>query len=321
MKQYDVVAVGRAYTDIIAAVTDDFLKKWDIPQNGDRRFEVDDLTRIQDELKNTKVYPGGPSGNTVSTLAALGGTAGFFGKVNADKTGEAYLEDFRERGVDIINDPYDRTINLSPTCLVLETSDGSRSFAYNPGCADAFVSMDFSKFDFSSTKFFLIEAHLLNSSTADPFIRSAVAQAATQCQIVFNLQGIASWEAYSKAAHYLTSVSKIIIGNEAEHLALANTVGDVRRANAMQIITKGEKGSEAIDETGEFQIGAIPPWKFVSSTGAGDAFAAGFLLGQSRNLDISKSLNCGASAASMIISVESGRPVNKAPGTWARLMP
>ena len=46
----------------------------------------------------------------------------------------------------------------------------------------------------------------------------------------------------------------------------------------------------------------------VDTTGAGDLFAAGFLVGQARGMDLAESLRIGAIAAAEVISHFGARP-------------
>src|ERR1700733_8455639 len=164
MEKYDVVAVGRAYTDVLSHVDFDFLRKWDVPVNGDREFSINEIKDIRASMPSPQMFAGGPSANTVSTLSALGGKGGFFGKVNEDAAGNFFTDDFFGRKIDFLCEPHDTKIGFSPTCLVLETPDRGRSFAYNPGCADQFwAEKDFHPSAFKLAKIFLVEAHLLTS--------------------------------------------------------------------------------------------------------------------------------------------------------------
>jgi nucleoside kinase len=65
--------------------------------------------------------------------------------------------------------------------------------------------------------------------------------------------------------------------------------------------TIGSRGSRIFTVDGEIEIPAVRPAKVVDTTGAGDAFRAGYFAGIYRNYSIKDSARMGASAASFII--------------------
>jgi sugar/nucleoside kinase (ribokinase family) len=83
------------------------------------------------------------------------------------------------------------------------------------------------------------------------------------------------------------------------------------------IVTKGEKGSEIYAEGTKFNIPAIRPRRFVDSTGAGDAYRAGFYAALSRKFDFRKCGLAGAAASSLV--VETLGPQTKIP-SWDKII-
>ena len=67
------------------------------------------------------------------------------------------------------------------------------------------------------------------------------------------------------------------------------------------VITRGEKGSVAINGNEVTECESQKELKIVDLTGAGDLFAAGFLHGHINNFTIKESLKKGTSMSSMII--------------------
>jgi sugar/nucleoside kinase (ribokinase family) len=68
--------------------------------------------------------------------------------------------------------------------------------------------------------------------------------------------------------------------------------------------TIGSRGSRIITKDGEVEIPAVKPAKVVDTTGAGDAFRAGYYAGIYRNYSIKDSARMGASAASFVIEAK-----------------
>ena len=125
--RYNVVAVGIACMDVIAAVEPQLLTEFGIPLNAGIEVDAQKLNTIWARFGNSELAAGGPSANTASVVAALGGKAGFFGKLAADKSGDLFLQDFQERGVEMCCELHDRTARQSAICLCLTTGAGNRS--------------------------------------------------------------------------------------------------------------------------------------------------------------------------------------------------
>ena len=67
------------------------------------------------------------------------------------------------------------------------------------------------------------------------------------------------------------------------------------------VITRGDKGSIAINNDEVVEYGVEKNLKVVDLTGAGDLFAAGFLHGHVNNLSIKESLEKGTEMSSKVI--------------------
>jgi nucleoside kinase len=65
--------------------------------------------------------------------------------------------------------------------------------------------------------------------------------------------------------------------------------------------TIGAKGIRIFTKDGELEIPAVRPSKVIDTTGAGDAFRAGYFAGLYRNFTIKESARLGAAAASFVI--------------------
>ena len=99
----------------------------------------------------------------------------------------------------------------------------------------------------------------------------------------------------------------ITFANELEILSLidAKSFNEVisysKQIGKLIVITRGEKGSLAIQKNEVFECDSQKNLKIVDLTGAGDLFAAGFLHGYINKLSIKESLEKGTEMASKII--------------------
>jgi sugar/nucleoside kinase (ribokinase family) len=107
----------------------------------------------------------------------------------------------------------------------------------------------------------------------------------------------------------------ILFANEAEITALYEVeefdqaLQEARAWHGLAALTRSEKGCVVVAPNGEVHvIDAEPVAKVVDTTGAGDAFAGGFLHGLSRGLDLRGCGRLGAIAAAEVISHYGARP-------------
>jgi sugar/nucleoside kinase (ribokinase family) len=106
----------------------------------------------------------------------------------------------------------------------------------------------------------------------------------------------------------------ILFANEAEILSLYevdrfdDALAAVRAETKVACLTRSEKGS-VIVSGGEVHIIDAEPTAVVDTTGAGDAYAAGFLAGHVRGWSLARSGRLAALAASEAISHFGARPV------------
>lgn len=313
MRKLDVVGVGRSFTDVVASVDHAFLKKFNIPVDAGVEFSPDEIRAIQSELPGYTLVAGGAVANTIAALAALGGKGGYFGKVNNDATGQAFLRDFEERGVTICGNPFDTQVGLSPTCIILITDDGHRSFAVGVGCADHLVVHELRDFDYTSTHFFLTQTYMAFNELSGPAVRAGMLAAKGKTRIVANMHDLRIAEKhpnYVEGIKFVTSQADIIIANRAEYEETLKYVRLPAFPEQIVVVTKGQEGSEAIHGDIRVTEPAADPdsFVFVNSLGAGDAFTAGFLYSLARNNDLQTSLQYGTQAAVVVLGELSGRP-------------
>ena len=99
----------------------------------------------------------------------------------------------------------------------------------------------------------------------------------------------------------------ITFANEQEIMSLINTkdfnqvITFGKELGKTIVITRGEKGSIAINKNEVVECDSKKNLKIIDLTGAGDLFAAGFLHGHINNLTIKESLEKGTEMSSKII--------------------
>ena len=99
----------------------------------------------------------------------------------------------------------------------------------------------------------------------------------------------------------------IVFANEQEVLSLIDAknfdevISFSKQLEKVIVITRGEKGSIAIQKNEVVECNSKKDLKIVDLTGAGDLFAAGFLHSHINNLPLKKSLEKGTEMSAKII--------------------
>jgi sugar/nucleoside kinase (ribokinase family) len=111
-----------------------------------------------------------------------------------------------------------------------------------------------------------------------------------------------------------TGTVDIVFANESELHSLYETADFDTAVNALRndvrlaVITRSEKGCLVVTREETDAIPASPIERLVDATGAGDLFAAGFLVGLSRGADYRTAARLGALAAAEVIQHLGARP-------------
>src|SRR6266496_2226072 len=106
----------------------------------------------------------------------------------------------------------------------------------------------------------------------------------------------------------------VTFANESEVKSLYQTadfdtaVSALRRDAALAVVTRSEQGCCIVSREGTQRVAAVPIERLVDATGAGDLFAAGFLFGLARGVDLSTAARLGALAAAEVIQHLGARP-------------
>jgi sugar/nucleoside kinase (ribokinase family) len=106
----------------------------------------------------------------------------------------------------------------------------------------------------------------------------------------------------------------ILLANEAEIVSLYE-VEDSDRAVGMladdcgtAAVTFGESGSVVLADGKRFEVAAEPAERVIDTTGAGDLYASGFLLGLTRGMEPARCGRLASFAAAEVISHFGARP-------------
>ena len=259
---------------------------------------------------------GGSAANTVAGVAALGGKAGFIGKVADDAMGDVFTHDITASGVDFEAAIVPADAAGTGRCLVMVTDDAERTMATHLGVANTFAPGDVDGRLLSRTKVTYLEGYLFDLPPAKEAMRQAVeATHAADGSVALTLS-----DSFCVDRHRSDFLSlfdgdlDLVFANHDEIIALfaAKTLDAaldaLEETGVLGAITLGAEGSVIVTPAGRIAVPAAPVASVVDTNGAGDLFAAGFLFGITNGLDPEASARLGGLCAAEVISHLGARP-------------
>ena len=310
----DIVTVGSAIVDVLAHVDDDLVNRLGLEKGTMALVDHDRASAVYDAMPPGIEVSGGSAANTAAGVASLGGAAAFVGKVRDDALGEIFVHDLRSTGVVYTTPP---APSGPPTArsLILVTPDAERTMNTYLGVAGELGAGDVDTDLIASAGIVYLEGYLVGLPSAEEALTAAIGAAdAAGRRIALTLSDPA-WVAFQRDAFSaLLPYIDFLVGNEAEALVLT---GESTLDAALQALTKtcpvvavtqGAGGAVASDGRGSVSVPAEPVAKVEDTTGAGDLFAAGFLLGLARKRALMECLRLGTLAAAEVISHLGARP-------------
>ncbi len=312
----DVVGIGNALVDVLTHETDEFIDRHGLAKGTMHLVDEDRARQLYDAVGPGVEISGGSAANTAVGVASFGGRVHYVGKVRDDQLGEVFGHDLRSTGVGYTTRP---ATSGPPTgrCLILVTPDAQRTMNTFLGASVSLGPNDIDRKLIARGKILYLEGYLFDPPAAQEAFRvaAAVAHAAGR-RVSLTLSDPFCVDRHRPA--FLDLVRHhvdILFANEAEICALYE-VGDfdaalqrVRADCEMAALTRSAQGSIVVGGDEVHVIDACPIESLVDTTGAGDLYAAGFLYGLSRRMDLATCGRLGALAAAEVIGHIGARPM------------
>jgi len=223
-----------------------------------------------DTTAETRVGAGGQAANVAAWVAALGEEARFVGKWAGDAAGRLVEEELRSRGVELFGPVVD---GRNGVVVSLVGPDGDRSMASDRGVSPQLRPDELDMRWFRDCSWLHLSGYsLLRSPIDEAGAKAAGAVRALGGKVSVDLASASLIRAYGPsrlAARLKLLQPDLVFANEDEVASLAEDVPAhtlVRKRGADGIVVNGEALPAALAEV-------------VDSTGAGDALAAGYLVG------------------------------------------
>ncbi|NBB50599.1 adenosine kinase [Rhizobium sp. CRIBSB] len=318
--RYDVCAVGNAIVDVLAPCDDGFLIAQGLTPGSMQLVDADQSAALYSAMAAGVEASGGSAGNTVAGIGSFGGCAAYIGKVADDALGTVFIHDIRAAGVTFDTPPLKdgpATGLATGVCMINVTPDGQRTMCTFLGAANQLQAADIDAALIGDSAIVYLEGYLFDPAPARAAFEAAAAAAhAAGRKVAITLSDtfvVARWRAELLA--FITASADIVLANEGELAALFETedfdAACDRLAAIVDVaaVTRGAAGSVVIRGAERVTVPACPVDKVIDTTGAGDQYAAGFLLGLARGLTLGQAGRLGSLAASEVIAHWGPRPM------------
>jgi len=299
-----VIGIGNAIVDVICKVEDNFLSENNLTKSTMKLVDEAEFKKLLSNLKIEETISGGSVANSIVGLSQLGNKVGFIGKVNEDDLGNRYEEGLKKEKVEYF---YSKKKEELPTgtCLILITPDSERTMCTFLGTAGKINENDVDINVIKNSEITFLEGYLWDEGNPKKAFDKAIQNSN---KVAMSLSDQFCVERHKP--HYLDLVKNkldITFANEQEIFSLikAKNFDEVisfgKQLGRLIVITRGEKGSVAIQKDKVVECDIQKNLKIADLTGAGDLFAAGFLHGYINNLSIKESLKKGTEMSSKVI--------------------
>ena len=305
-----ILGIGNAIVDVICKVQDQYLIDNQLTKSTMKLVDEKEFQKLLSTLKIEETISGGSVANSIVGLSQLGDNVGFIGKVNDDDLGKKYEEGLTKEKVQYF---YNKKQEISPTgtCLILITPDSERTMITFLGTAGKINENDIDANAVKNSEILFLEGYLWDEGEPKKAFEKAINNSN---KVAMSLSDLFCVERHK--SHFLELVKNkldITFANEQEIMSLIDTkkfddvINFAKETNKLIIITRGDKGAIAINNSEIVECSAKKNLQLKDLTGAGDLFAGGFLHGFINKKSIKESLETGTEMSSKVIQIIGAR--------------
>jgi sugar/nucleoside kinase (ribokinase family) len=316
VSRFDVLTLGNALVDVLIHADAGFIARTGVEPGAMTMVDAARSDEIYAEMGPAVEASGGSAANTAAGVASFGGNAAYIGRVADDTFGKVFAHDLRSVGVHF-ESPFAVTGSPTGRCLVMVTPDAQRTMCTYLGAG---AELDESYIDealVSSAAVTYLEGYIWDPPAAKKAVRhaAAIAHRADQ-RVALTLSDPFCVERHrDEFLELIESEVDILFANEHEITMLYEVetfdeaLHHVSSHCEIAALTRGPHGSVIVAGDSVHIIDAMPV-DVVDTTGAGDAYAAGFLYGFTHGHPLGVCGRLGSLGASEAISQLGARPAS-----------
>ncbi len=311
MKKYHLYGIGNALVDIdfeidIKTLTDLNIDKGVMTLIDEQRHH--ELLQHLDGKQKQQIC-GGSAGNTVVASAQFGSRCFYSCKVANDPTGDFYLQDLIQHGVDTNLSVDNRPQGHTGKCIVLVTHDADRTMNTHLGITATLSTAEINAAAIADSEYLYIEGFLVSSNSAlEAAIeaKNLAEQYHVKTSLTLSDQNMTDYFS-DQLRTVIGSGVDLLFCNEAEALSfcktdqLSDALSSLEKMAKQFVVTLGAKGSLIFDGQQYLEIPVIKT-KPIDTVGAGDMYAGALLYGLTHGYDLVDAGMLASHAAAHIVA-------------------
>lgn len=307
-QQPQLLGISNAIVDILAHVENDFISEIGAERGAMNLIDEDRAREIYEKMGPATEMSGGSVANTIAGFANLGGDAAYIGHVRNDQLGEIFNHDMRSLGIDIRLEP---AAEGAPTArsYILITPDAQRTMNTYLGSCTELGLADITAGTVAAPKAILLEGYVWDIAEGPELARKAMdIAAANGTTVALSLSDSFCVERHRESFEAaIRDGVQIVIADEDEINALLQTntfeetLVALKDYDNLFVMTRSEKGSVIVKGDSHYVHAATPVEQVIDTTGAGDAYCAGFLYGWASDWSLDECARLGTHCATHVI--------------------
>lgn len=303
-----LLGISNAIVDVLAHVEQSFLDTIGASLGSMTLIDEAQAHDIYLKMGPATEMSGGSVANTIAGFANLGGSSAYIGKVRDDQLGDIFNHDMESLGVNIRLEP---ATDGAPTARshVLISEGGQRTMQTYLGACLELSLADITATTVGSPKALLLEGYVWDIEEG-PALAKKAAEIARQNGTAVSLSLSDSYcvERHRESfVDFVQNDADIVVADEDEIHALLGTdsieaaVIKLAAYDVLFAVTRSEKGSLIVHGDVTVEQEAAKVEAIVDTTGAGDAYAAGFLYGWVNDRPLAECAQYGTYCATKVI--------------------
>lgn len=295
---YDVIAVGSATVDAFIHTDRSELIKIMSAKGEEDLIAYPSGSKLLANRLSFEIGGGGT--NTAVTFSRMGLKTAYLGKIGRDANSEHILNLLKKEKIKFVGV---RSNSQSAFSVILDSIEHDRTILTFRGCVSELKYSEIKKNNLKTNWFYFSSMMEESFRTLEKLAGFAMNN---KIKVAFNPSSYLARQGFVFLKKILEKTHLLVLNKEeAEYLVKSRDIKQqlklLQEVVPIVIVTDGKNGAMATNGDYVYQVRPHKT-KVVESTGAGDAFASGFLSGVLMGKDIETSLQIGMANATSVIS-------------------
>ena len=303
-----ILGIGTALVDVISQVEDSTISQLNLSKGSMTLIEEEQIQEIRSSFVEPLMTSGGSVCNTVHELNYSDHNASFYGKLNNDEYGKAFLKDLQSAGIGFQGVIKEEGL---PTgcCNILVSPDGERTMATHIGIGSQLHPDEVSADTLKDIDHVYMESYLWDHDLTKQSLQKVWEIAKAQnIETSLSLSDPFCVDRHrDELKKFIEDYVDIVFCNfdEAKMFSQCESMADVsaylQNFSKKIVMTAGAEGAYYFEGDNTVYQPASKVDNVIDTTGAGDNFAAGFLDFYLSDKSIQEALSQGNNKASQVI--------------------